>query len=171
MNRAELRAAQDPLKARYRTEPETAIHSVSARAVFGEPVTVQVDTAAGTGRAGLHPATGGDGSDACSGDMLMEALVACAGVTLHAVSVAFGVELHDVSLTAEASFDARGTLGVDRTAPVGVLGCRVVAEVTTDADDETLARLATATERYCVVGQSLREPPTIEVRRRAALDR
>jgi uncharacterized OsmC-like protein len=171
MNRAELRAAQDPIKARYRKEPEAAIHSVSARAVFGDPVTVQVDTAAGTVRAGLHPATGGDGSDACSGDMLMEALAACAGVTLHAVSVAFGVELRDVSLTAEASFDARGTLGVDRTAPVGVLGCHVVAEVTTDADDETLARLGTTTERYCVVGQSLREPPTIEVRRRAPLDR
>ncbi len=103
--------------------------------------------------------------------MLMEALVACAGVTLHAVSVAFGVDLRDVSLRADATFDARGTLGVDRTAPVGVLGTHVVAEVSTDADDATLARLAAATERYCVVGQSLRQPPTIEVRRRAPQDR
>ncbi|WP_330476382.1 OsmC family protein [Terrabacter sp. C0L_2] len=166
MNRDELRAAQEPLKARYREDPEAAMHSVSASAVFGEPVTVEVRTTAGVVRAGLHPATGGDGSDACSGDMLMEALVACAGVTLHAVSVAFGVELRDVALRAEAQFDARGTLGVDRTAPVGVLMPRVVAEVTTDADDATLARLATATERYCVVGQSLRHPPTFEVRRR-----
>jgi uncharacterized OsmC-like protein len=103
--------------------------------------------------------------------MLMEALVACAGVTLHAVSVAFGVDLRDVELRAEAAFDARGTLGVDRTAPVGVLLPRVVAEVSTDADDATLARLATATERYCVVGQSLRHPPTVEVRRREPRDR
>ena len=147
------------------------MHAVSASAVFGEPVTVEVPTAAGAVRAGLHPAAGGDGSDACSGDMLMEALVACAGVTLHAVSVAFGVDLREVSLRAEATFDARGTLGVDRTAPVGVLGPSVVAEVSTDADDATLARLAAATERYCVVGQSLRQPPTIEVRRRAPRDR
>ena len=171
MNRDELRAAQEPLKARYREEPHTAVHAVSASAAFGEPVTVEVRTAAGDVRAGLHPATGGDGTDACSGDMLMEALVACAGVTLHAVSVAFGVELREVELRADAQFDARGTLGVDRSAPVGVLGPRVLAEVSTDADDATLARLATATERYCVVGQSLRQPPTIEVRRRDPRDR
>lgn len=171
MNRDELRAAQEPLKAGYREAPGAALHPVSASAVFGEPVTVEVRTTAGAVRAGLHPATGGDGSDACSGDMLMEALVACAGVTLHAVSVAFGVDLREVEVRAEATFDARGTLGVDRTAPVGVLGPRVVAEVTTDADDTTLQRLATATERYCVVGQSLREPPSIEVRRREARDR
>jgi uncharacterized OsmC-like protein len=171
MNRDELRAAQEPLKARYRVDPAAALHSVSASAAFGEPVTVEVPTTAGVVRAGLHPAAGGDGSDACSGDMLMEALVACAGVTLHAVSVAFGVDLREVSLRADATFDARGTLGVDRAAPVGVLGTHVVAEVSTDADDATLARLAAATERYCVVGQSLRQPPTIEVRRRAPQDR
>jgi uncharacterized OsmC-like protein len=147
------------------------VHAVSASAVFGRPVTVEVRTAAGAVRAGLHPAAGGDGSDACSGDMLMEALVACAGVTLHAVSVAFGVDLREVEVRAEATFDARGTLGVDRTAPVGVLSPKVVAEVTTDADETTLQRLATATERYCVVGQSLREPPTIEIRRRDPRDR
>ncbi len=171
MNRAELRTAQEPLKTRYREQPEAAVHPVSASAVFGEPVTVEVRTAGGAVRAGLHPAAGGDGSDACSGDMLMEALVACAGVTLHAVSVAFGVELRDVEMRADATFDARGTLGVDRTAPVGILAPRVVAEVSTDADDSTLQRLATATERYCVVGQSLRTPPTIEVRRRDRWDR
>jgi uncharacterized OsmC-like protein len=92
-------------------------------------------------------------------------------VTLHAVSVAFGVDLREVEVRAEATFDARGTLGVDRTAPVGVLSPKVVAEVTTDADETTLQRLATATERYCVVGQSLREPPTIEIRRRDPRDR
>ena len=124
MNRDELRAAQEPLKARYREDPGAALHPVSASAVFGEPVTVEVRTAAGAVRAGLHPAAGGDGSDACSGDMLMEALVACAGVTLHAVSVAFGVDLREVEVRAAATFDARGTLGVDRTAPVGVLGPR-----------------------------------------------
>jgi uncharacterized OsmC-like protein len=171
VNRDELRAAQEPLKAHYRDDPRSAVHAVSASAVFGRPVTVEVRTAAGAVRAGLHPAAGGDGSDACSGDMLMEALVACAGVTLHAVSVAFGVDLRDVEVRAEATFDARGTLGVDRTAPVGVLGPRVVAEVTTDAGETTLQRLATATERYCVVGQSLREPPTIEIRRRDPRDR
>ncbi|WP_256793561.1 OsmC family protein [Terrabacter sp. Ter38] len=171
MNRDELRAVQEPLKARYREDPASALHPVSASAVFGVPVAVEVRTAAGAVRAGLHPAAGGDGSDACSGDMLMEALVACAGVTLHAVSVAFGVDLREVEVRAEATFDARGTLGVDRTAPVGILGPRVVAEVTTDADDTTLQRLATATERYCVVGQSLREPPSIEVRRREPRDR
>ncbi|CAN7497420.1 OsmC family protein [Terrabacter sp. LjRoot27] len=171
MNRDELRAAQEPLKARYREDPASAVHLLSASAVFGEPVTVEVRTAAGAVRAGLHPAAGGDGSDACSGDMLMEALVACAGVTLHAVSVAFGVDLRDVEVRAESRFDARGTLGVNRTAPVGVLSPRVIAEVSTDADDTTLQRLATATERYCVVGQSLREPPTVEVRRREPRDR
>src|SRR5690349_24562513 len=118
MNRDELRAAQEPLKARSREDPEAAVHAVSASAVFGEPVAVEVRTAAGSVRAGLHPAAGGDGSDACSGDMLMEALVACAAVTLHAVSVAFGVDLREVELRAVATFDARGTLGVDRTAPV-----------------------------------------------------
>ena len=166
VNRDELRAAQTPLKQRYHDDPDSALTSVSASARFDEPPTVEVSTWAGPVRAGLHRATGGDGADACSGDMLMEALAACAGVTLHAVATAFGVDLRDVTVRAEATFDARGTLGIDREAPVGVIGPRVVAEVTTDADDATLERLATATERYCVVGQSLRRPPTFTVSRR-----
>ncbi len=168
MNRDELRAAQTPLKQRYRDDPETALTSVSASATFDVPPTVEVATWAGPVRAGLHRATGGDGADACSGDMLMEALVACAGVTLHTVAIAFGVDLRDVTVRAEATFDVRGTLGIDREVPVGVIAPRVVAEVTTDADDATLERLATATERYCVVGQSLRQPPTFTVSRRTA---
>ena len=168
VNRDELRAAQTPLKQRYRDDPPSALTPLSSSATFDRPPTVEVATWAGPVRAGLHRATGGDGTDACSGDMLMEALVACAGVTLHTVAVALGVELRDVTLRAESTFDARGTLGVDREAPVGVMAPRVTAEVTTDADDATLERLATATERYCVVGQSLRRPPTFTVSRRRA---
>src|SRR6476469_9445742 len=135
MDGATLRDLQAPLRARYRTDPTTARTPIRATANYTDTgVTCTVDGWAGAVRAGLHPATGGDGTDACSGDMLMEALVACAGVTLHAVSVAFGVDLRDVSLRAEGTFDARGTLGVDRSAPVGVLGSRVVAEVSPDAD-------------------------------------
>ncbi len=167
MNREELRAAQTPLKQRYRDDPQSALTSVSASATFDEPPTVEVGTWAGPVRAGLHRATGGTGADACSGDMLMEALAACAGVTLHTVAVAFGVDLRDVTVRAEATFDVRGTLGIDRDVPVGVLAPRVIAEVTSDADDATLERLATATERYCVVGHSLRQPPTFTVSRRA----
>ena len=166
MNRDELRAAQSPLKERYRDDPDSALTPVSASATFDAPPSVEVATWAGPVRAGLHRATGGDGRDACSGDMLLEALVACAGVTLHTVAVAFGVDLRDVTVRAEAAFDARGTLGLDRSVPVGITAPRVVAEVTTDADDATLERLATATERYCVVGQSLRLQPTFTVERR-----
>jgi uncharacterized OsmC-like protein len=171
MNRDELRAAQTPLKQRYRDDPESALTPVAASARFDDPPTVEVTTWAGTVRAGLHRATGGDGTDACSGDMLMEALVACAGVTLHAVAVAFGVDLREVTVRAEATFDARGTLGIDRSVPVGVSAPHVVAEVTTDADDATLERLAAAAERYCVVGQSLRRPPTFAVARRVPTSR
>jgi uncharacterized OsmC-like protein len=166
VNRAELRAAQTPLKQRYRDDPDSALTPVSASATFDVPPTVEVATWAGPVRAGLHRATGGDGAAACSGDLLMEALVACAGVTLHTVAVAVGVDLRDVTVRADATFDVRGTLGIDREVPVGLIAPRVVAEVTTDADDATLQRLATATERYCVVGQSLRQPPTFTVSRR-----
>ena len=114
-------------------------------------------------RAGLHPATGGDGRDACSGDLLLEALLACAGVTLRSVATAMGIEVSSAHLTARATFDARGTLGVDRSVPVGIGGTVIEAELTCDADEATLARLAAATERFCVVGQSLAEPPRIIV--------
>jgi uncharacterized OsmC-like protein len=131
-------------------------------------VTCTVAGWAGPVRAGLHPATGGDGADACSGDLLLEAVLACAGVTLRSVATAMGLDLGEVSLRAEAAFHARGTLGIDRDVPVGIEDLEVVAEVSGDVDDAALERLARSTERYCVVGQSLREPPRIVVRRAAA---
>ena len=114
----------------------------------------------------MHRATGGDGTDACSGDMLLEALLACAGVTLNSVATATGIQLRSVEGTAEGSFDARGTLGVDREAPIGVQNVVVTFLVDTDAEDAALDRLAKVTERYCVVGRSLADPPDIVVRRR-----
>lgn len=164
MDSEALKAAQAPLKERYRAEPVTALTPVSARGDFRDPgLTATVDGFAGPVRAGLHPATGGDGSDACSGDLLLQALLACAGVTLRAVATSMGIEIRGARLSAEGSFDARGTLAVDRKAPVGVTGVRVVAELDTDADEAVLAKLATAAERYCVVGRSLAEPPSFTV--------
>ncbi|WP_067825032.1 OsmC family protein [Nocardia inohanensis] len=166
MDATELRTAQAPLKEQYRRDPAAARTPLLAAGRIAAPgITFDVDQFAGTSRAGLHRATGGDGSDACSGDMLLEALLACAGVTLRSVATAFGVELRSVEGRAEGSFDARGTLGVDRDAPVGVQDLVVTFTVETDADDAALAKLATATERYCVVGRSLAEPPAIVVRR------
>lgn len=166
MDAAELRAAQAPLKERYRADPASALTPLSASGSFADPgVTATVDGFAGPVRAGLHRATGGDGSDACSGDMLLEALLACAGVTLRSVATAMGLSISSASLRAESSFDARGTLGLDRSVPVGVGPITVVAEVETSADDAALARLAELTERFCVVGQSLKTAPTMVVRR------
>jgi uncharacterized OsmC-like protein len=182
MDAHELRERQEPLRRRYRDDPKAAATPVRATAEFaGEPaagsttppgsepdtpgVTTDVAGWAGTVRAGLHPATGGAGADACSGDLLMEALVACVGVTLRSVATARGIAIASATMRAEGSFDARGTLGMDREVPVGVTGVVVTADLVTDADDTTLERLAATTERYCVVGQSLREPPRIEVRR------
>ena len=128
-------------------------------------MTCTVDGWAGPVRAGLHTATGGGGSDACSADMLLEALLACAGVTLRSVATAMGLEVRQVNLRADGMFDARGTLGVDREVPVGVQDIVVTADVDTDADDAALERLAKSTERYCVVSQTLREPAQIVVRR------
>jgi uncharacterized OsmC-like protein len=162
MDQATLRARQAPLKERYRAEPEKA-HSASraeARVVPGE-VACRVVTHAGEVQAGLHPATGGDGSEACSGDMLLEALVACAGVTLSAVAIASGVTLRAARVIAEGSWDARGTLAIDRTAPVGIKEIALRFEIDSDADDRTLARLIETTERYCVVFQTLRHPPAL----------
>src|SRR6476620_2852638 len=159
MDAQTLRAAQAPLKARYRDDPPAALTPLHARATFeDEGVTCTVQGWAGPVRAGLHEATGGDGSDACSGDMLLEALLACAGVTLRSVATAMKLEVRSARLTDEGVFDARWTLGVDRTVPVGVTDVVVTAEVDTDADDAQLERLATTTERYCVVGQSLAQP-------------
>lgn len=166
MDATQLRERQAPLKARYRSEPESARTPVRARGDYRAPgVTCTVDGWAGPVRAGLHPATGGDGSDACSGDMLLEALLACAGVTLRSVATAMGLTVRSASLHAEGVFDARGTLGVDRTVAVGIDDIVVTAELDTDADDAALERLAQATERYCVVGQSLRATAHFVVRR------
>ncbi|MGY1826333.1 MULTISPECIES: OsmC family protein [unclassified Blastococcus] len=166
MDAARLRELQAPLKQRYRDDPPSACAQMEARADFADPgITCTVQTWSGPARAGLHPATGGDGSDACSGDMLLQALLACAGVTMRSVATAMGVDIRSASLTARADMDARGTLGVSREAPVGLGPVAVDAELDTDADDATLARLAQLTERYCVVAQSLAAPPRLTVRR------
>jgi uncharacterized OsmC-like protein len=165
---ADLRAAQAPLREQYKTDAASAATPVSGHGTFEAPgITCTVDTWAGKVRAGLHRATGGDGSDACSGDMLLEALAACAGVTLRSLATAMRLDIGEVRMHAEAIFDARGTLGVDRSVPVGIQGAVVTAEVRTDADDAALERLARSTERYCVVGQSLCETPRFVVHRLA----
>ncbi|MGW5437087.1 OsmC family protein [Nocardia asteroides] len=167
MDPTRLRAAQAPLKEQYRQDPDSARTPLRAAGRIGSPgVTFDVDQFAGVSRAGLHRATGGDGTDACSGDMLLEALLACAGVTLNSVATATGIQLGNVEGTAEGFFDARGTLGVDREAPIGVQNVVVTFLVDTDAEDAALDRLAKVTERYCVVGRSLADPPDIVVRRR-----
>jgi uncharacterized OsmC-like protein len=168
MDSTTLRALQAPLKERYREDPGSARTPLSATGGFTEPgVTCTVDGFAGPVRAGLHEATGGDGAHACSGDMLLEALAACAGVTLRSVATAMDLDLGEVSVRADAVFDARGTLGIDREVPVGIQGATVVVEITGEVDEGRLERLATTTERYCVVGQSLREPARIVIRRSA----
>ena len=166
MDAAALRELQKPLKTTYRESPEAANTPLHAVGRFeGDGITTTVDTSAGPVRAGLHPATGGTGDDACSGDMLLQALVACAGVTLRSVATAIGVTVRGATLHAEGMFDARGTLGVSKEAPVGVTDIVFTADLDTDADDAALDRLAELTERYCVVGQSLLEPPRFVVRR------
>ena len=166
MDAVELRALQAPLKEQYRDRPETARTPLAASGgAISTGVTFDVDQAGGVTRAGLHRATGGAGAEACSGDMLLEALLACAGVTLRSVATAMGLDVRAVSGRAEGWFDARGTLGVDRAAPVGVQDVVVTFALDTGAEDEALRRLATATERYCVVGASLADPPRIVVRR------
>jgi uncharacterized OsmC-like protein len=161
-----LRAQQATLKERYRSDPATARTPLSASADWRDPgITATVDGWAGPVRAGLHAATGGDGGDACSGDMLLQALLGCAGVTLRSVAAAMRLELRAVQLRADGYFDARGTLGLDRSVPVGVQDVVVTAAVETDADDPALARLAELTERYCVVAQTFREAPKFVLRR------
>ncbi len=161
MDREQLRTLQAPLKERYRTEPEAAQLTLSARGELGEGVACSVQTSRALAEAGLHPATGGDGSLLCSGDMLLEALVACAGVTLRAVSTSLGIDVRSGRVRAEGDLDFRGTLGVDRDAPVGFSAIRLSFELETDADDEQLATLKRLTERYCVVYQTLAGGPAL----------
>ena len=167
-----LRAAQAPLKARYQEDPSAALTPLHATGTFeGDGVTATVQGWAGPVRAGLHAATGGDGSDACSGDMLLQALLACAGVTMRSVATAMGIEIRGARLRASTEMDARGTLGVSREAKVGLGDIDVVAELDTDADDATLAKLAQLTERYCVVAQTLATPVHLTIRQAAGAAR
>ncbi|HEV7211735.1 MAG TPA: OsmC family protein [Blastococcus sp.] len=169
MDAAALRELQAPLKQRYRDDPATAMATMEARGDYSAPgITATVQTWAGPVRAGLHPFTGGDGSDACSGDMLLQALLACAGVTMRSVATAMRIEIRSAQLSARAEMDARGTLGVSREVPVGLGDIEIVAELDTDADDATLVKLAELTERYCVVAQTLARPPHFTVRRAGA---
>jgi uncharacterized OsmC-like protein len=166
MDAAELRALQAPLKEKYRSEPTAAVTPLHASGDFSaDGITAVVSGWAGPVRAGLHRATGGDGSDACSGDMLLQAVLACAGVTLRSVATAMGIDVRSGALRADAMFDARGTLGVSRDVPAGIQHLTITVELDTDADDATLTKLGQLTERYCVVGQSLAVPPRFVVRR------
>src|SRR5213080_3517015 len=163
MDSEQLRALQAPIKERYREEPGAAFVTLAAEGALGEGVACSVQTGKAIAEAGLHPATGGDGTLLCSGDMLLEALVACAGVTLGAVSTSLGIEVASGNVTAEGDLDFRGTLGVDREAPVGFRDIRLRFELETDADDEQLATLLKLTERYCVVYQTLAQGPGLRV--------
>jgi len=167
MQAEDLKALQAPLKERYRNDPDAALITLRATGQAAEGVVCKVDTGRALIEAGLHPATGGDGTHICSGDMLLEALVACAGVTLRAVATAIGVELRDAVVTAEGDLDFRGTLGVSKDAPVGFQRIRLAFNLTTDASEEQLATLVRLTERYCVVFQTLRSSPSIAVTRTA----
>lgn len=166
MDATALRALQKPVKDRYREDPGSALVTLRAHGrLQGEAITCTVDTWAGPVRAGLHPSAAGDGSAACSGDMLLQALAACAGVTLRSVATAMGVGLRDARVEVEGTFDARGTLGVDRNTPVGLMDIAVGFGFETDADDATVQRLLQLTEKYCVVAQTLSHPPGLSVRR------
>ena len=169
MDADSLRALQAPLKARYREDAGAALITLKAKGTLDDAnIVCKVDTGRALVEAGLHPATGGDGIAACSGDMLLEALVACAGVTVKAVATALGIELKGGMVAAEGDLDFRGTLGVEKSAPVGFRAIRLRFDLDTDADAEKLASLQKLTERYCVVYQTLRTPPAIEVQQRVA---
>jgi len=164
MNANELRSLQAPLKARYTQSPDQAVITLSARGKLGdENITCKVETGKALVEAGLHPATGGDGISACSGDMLLEALVACAGVTMKAVATALAIELRGGTVTAMGNLDFRGTLGVAKDAPVGFKDIRLRFDLDTDASPEQIATLLKLTERYCVILQTLRAAPPIAV--------
>ena len=166
MKSEDLRSVQAPLKERYRESAQAALITLSAQGRLGEGVTCKVDTGKAMVVAGLHPGTGGSGLAACSGDMLLEALVACAGVTMNAVATALGIELRDASVRAEGDLDFRGTLGLAKDAAVGFKNIRLQFTLDTDASDEQLATLLRLTERYCVVFQTLAQPPALTVSQR-----
>jgi uncharacterized OsmC-like protein len=163
MKAADLRALQEPLKQQYRENAESAVVTLRAQGRIGDGITCKVETGKALLEAGLHPATGGSGLAACSGDMLLEALVACAGVTLRAVATALDIDLKDATVSAEGDLDFRGTLAVDKAAPVGFKDIRLKFDLQTSATEEQVATLLRLTERYCVVYQTLRNPPAIEL--------
>jgi uncharacterized OsmC-like protein len=164
MDAAELRAMQAPIKARYKDDPNAGLTTLKAKGSLDEAnIACKVETGRALAIAGLHPATGGSGLELCSGDMLLEALVACAGVTLKAVSTALEIPLRTATVSAEGDLDFRGTLGVAKGAPVGFAQIRLRFDVTTDASQEKLDQLLKLTERYCVVYQTIKSGPPVEV--------
>ena len=164
MDAAELRAMQAPIKERYRSDPSAAVITLKAKgSVDGEGIACKLETGRALAMAGLHPATGGSGLELCSGDMLLEALVACAGVTLKSVATAIEVPLKAGNVIAEGDLDFRGTLGVDKEAPVGFAEIRLRFDVDTDAPQEKLDQLLKLTERYCVVYQTIKNGPEVSV--------
>ena len=171
MDATALRALQAPLKDRYRTEPDAAVITLKAHGTLDDQhIACKVETGRALAVAGLHPATGGSGTELCSGDMLLEALVACAGVTLKAVATALEINLRQGVVKAEGDLDFRGTLGVDKDAPVGFRAIRLTFDLDTDASQDKLDQLLKLTERYCVVFQTLNQKPalTVEARRSSA---
>ena len=166
MNAEELRSLQAPVKDRYREHPETASITLRAEGRIGEGITCRVETGKALVEAGLHSATGGDGLSVCSGDMLLESLVACAGVTLRAVATALNIQLRDATIRAEGDLDFRGTLGVSKDVPVGFQRIRLYFDLDSDASEEQVSKLLGLTERYCVVYQTLSQSPKIGVVRR-----
>ncbi len=167
MKAEELQSLQRPLKELYRNEPQAALITLKAQGRIGEGITCRVETGKAIVEAGLHPATGGNGLAACSGDMLLEALAACAGVTLGAVASSIGVTIREGTVLAEGDLDFRGTLGVSKEAPIGFQRIRLYFDLQSDASDEQLATLIRLTERYCVVYQTLRRSPEINISHRA----
>jgi uncharacterized OsmC-like protein len=163
MKSEELRSIQTPLKELYKHQPEAALITLKAKGNLGEGITCRVETGKALVEAGLHPATGGSGLSVCSGDMLLEALVACAGVTLNAVATALGITIHKGTVQVEGDLDFRGTLGVSKDVPVGFQQIRLNFQLDTGATEDQLATLLRLTERYCVVYQTLRESPDIKV--------
>jgi uncharacterized OsmC-like protein len=166
MNAEQLKAVQAPLKEKYKDRPEAAVVTLRAEGDLADGVACRVETGRAIVEAGLHPATGGDGSQACSGDMLLQALAACAGVTLRAVATSFGADVRGGKVVAEGDLDFRGTLGVAKDAPVGFRAIRLIFELDSDAAPELLDKIVSVTERYCVVLQTLRAPVPVTTARR-----
>jgi len=168
LNAEQLRSLQAPVKEHYRQHPESALVTLRAEGHIGEGISCKVETGKALVEAGLHRATGGDGLGACSGDMLLEALVACAGVTLRAVATVLNIDLHDAIVRAEGDLDFRGTLGVSKDVPVGFRQIRLHFDLHTNAGEKQIATMLRLTERYCVVYQTLNRPANIEVSHRVS---